>query len=158
MTDDDQTPQDAQDLDRDLDQLPDERKEEILHILQDPQAVQVIRKQLSVSYSSPIPPAAELERYNAIIPNAADRFMTTLEKEQDHRHWMNKRAINGEIWADRIGTLSGLLIGLFGLGVAGFLASHDKQFAAAVIAAVDIVGLTYVFVRGQTPPESSDHS
>ena len=37
-------------------------------------------------WSGPLPSPDALERYNAVLPNAAERIMIMAEKEMEHRH------------------------------------------------------------------------
>lgn len=47
------------------------------------------------SYSGPLPPASELKRYNEACPNAAERIISLAEKEQQHRHDIENRLVQG---------------------------------------------------------------
>lgn len=40
--------------------------------------------------SGPVPSAEELEHYNSVLPGGADRIFTMAEKEQSHRHKMDR--------------------------------------------------------------------
>jgi uncharacterized membrane protein len=45
---------------------------------------------ISTSYSGPIPSSSELNRYEKILPGAADRIITMAEKQSNHRHEIEK--------------------------------------------------------------------
>lgn len=45
-------------------------------------------------YSAPLPPAAELQRYDVIVPGAGDRIIKMAEKQSDHRQRMENKALN----------------------------------------------------------------
>ena len=57
-------------------------------------------KTLSVSssstFSGPLPPSDEFERYNQVIPNAADRILKMAEREQQIRENYQKSAIRND--------------------------------------------------------------
>ncbi|WP_254908530.1 DUF2335 domain-containing protein [Halomonas citrativorans] len=40
----------------------------------------------SLTYSGPLPPSSEMERYESIMPGAADRILFMAEQQQKHRH------------------------------------------------------------------------
>ncbi|SER72640.1 Uncharacterized membrane protein [Vreelandella subterranea] len=40
----------------------------------------------SLTYSGPLPPSSEMQRYEAITPGAADRILVMAEQQQRHRH------------------------------------------------------------------------
>lgn len=67
------------------------------------------------------------------------------KREQIHTHQMEEKALEGAVSKDRRGQLFGLGIAVFGLGVAAYVSTHSGA-AAAVIAAVDLLGMVTVFV------------
>ncbi|MFD0965314.1 DUF2335 domain-containing protein [Seminibacterium arietis] len=61
-------------------------------VLRTPQASGVISMlvQQQLSHSGPLPMATEMEKYNSVIPNGADRIMKLAEKEQENRYSIPK--------------------------------------------------------------------
>lgn len=51
----------------------------------------VASHQSVMAYSGPIPPPESLEKYNDIVPGAAERIIGMAEKEQVHRHTIEER-------------------------------------------------------------------
>jgi len=91
-----------------------------------------------MAYSGPIPPAQELGEYDRIIPNGADRIMSMAEREQAHRHDLERRdadrldrVVDNDILLSRRGQQFGgwLFFGLIGL--AGVLVYQGELAAAA---------------------------
>jgi hypothetical protein len=55
-------------------------------------------------FSGPLPHPNILEKYNQILPGAAERIMVTFEKQTIHRHKIE----NIIIWSDSIKSLAGI--------------------------------------------------
>lgn len=109
----------------------------------------------SAMFSGPLPPSAELGKYNEIIPNGADRIMSLAEKEQDHRHRMDEKALDGDIARDARGQRFGLTIGIAGFVTALLMVLAGYPGVAGVIGVLDLVALVSVFVLGRTRADSS---
>jgi uncharacterized membrane protein len=96
------------------------------------------------SYSGPLPPAKETERYEAVHPGFTNRWITMSELEQDQRH----RTIKRRDWMSFCYSISSLL----GSGV--FLLHSGKTvegFTSIGIAVASILGsLVY---RSKNPPD-----
>jgi len=64
-----------------------------------PEAGRVIQAfqsfQASMSYSGPLPPAEQAAAWDAVVPGAADRILKMAEKQQEHRHELEKTTIGG---------------------------------------------------------------
>lgn len=76
----------------------------------------VVRHQ-SVSYSGPLPPAAEFERYNVALPGAAERILALAEKETEHRHGAEDLLVQEEVRASRTGQKFAFVLGIGSLAV-----------------------------------------
>lgn len=92
-----------------------------------------------------MPSPQEMAEYNAIIPNGAERFMSSWEKEGEHRRSieiLKARVLREEVQAAatdrRLGLILGWLLGVFGLGGLVYMGLHGVGFGgmAAVVAAV----------------------
>lgn len=96
----------------------------------------VVRHQ-SVSYSGPLPPAAEFERYNAALPGAAERILALAEKEAEHRHGAEDLLVREEVRASKTGQVFAFVLGIGSLAVVAvslFLNSPLGAIAPGIIA------------------------
>ena len=75
-----------------------------------------------VSYEGPLPPSGEMDRYEVILPGAAERLFTMAEDEQKNRHFM-----------ERVGLVGGFLVWFVLLAAAVVLAYLGARTAAAVV-------------------------
>ena len=93
---------------------------------------------------SVLPPASELERYEALNPGVTDRFITAFEKQVDHRIDIEKRAIRWDIVRSFVGIVLGFIVAMT-IVIGSFLLildGHTDQGAAGIIATlVTIVGV-----------------
>lgn len=113
------------------------------------------------SFSGPLPPPSILGEYNNVLEGSAERIMSLAEKEQQHRHYIEKKALNGHINLDRRGQYLGFSVATFALGCATFLIANGYVISGTIIGSLDIVALVGAFVYGRhvsakAEPESPD--
>ena len=100
------------------------------------------------AFSGPIPPPEFLREYDAIMPGLADRIVKMAEKQGDHRHGLETRAVNAEIERGKLGMISGFLVALLGISIGGVLIYHDKLLTGSIFAGGTLVALVGTFVFG----------
>jgi len=71
------------------------------------------------------------------------------EKQQEHRFFIEKKVVNSNVLDEKLGILSGLLIGLTGLICATICALHDAQTTAIVIGGATVTSLVGAFLYGK---------
>ena len=96
------------------------------------------------AHSGPIPPPAILEKYNQIVPNAAERIIRMAEKQSDHRMDLEKKVIDSSIFKSYLGMIFATGIAVYGLYIAKEIAIDGNPATAGIIAAIDIIGLISV--------------
>lgn len=71
-----------------------ESPELLEQVLQTPQAIGALTMmQAQISHFGPLPMASEIEKYNSVIPNGADRIMKLAEREQENRYLIPKLSL-----------------------------------------------------------------
>ena len=112
----------------------------------------------SFQYSGPIPPAAELERYNQIIPNGADRIMTLAEVQSKHRQEMEKKVITGDNRRAGIGQVVAaiIVIGSLGAGTYLIVKGFDIQGLVTMLTPLSVVAGLFIRGSNQRKRERSD--
>lgn len=103
----------------------------------------------SESFEGPFPHPQILEQYNKVLPGAAERVFTLTEKEQSHRHDIQKTAITGAISRDRRGQWMGYTITILVLLIAVYFAYRGNTAFAGTLITVDLVALAAIFVSGR---------
>lgn len=73
----------------------DDERARIAHVLEQiieekgPYLAEVVQR----SFSGPLPPPDLLREYNQIVPGLAERIARMAEKEQDHRHYFERKLV-----------------------------------------------------------------
>lgn len=102
-----------------------------------------------VQYSGPIPPPAMLGEYDKIVPGAADRMLKMAELQEAHRHSLEKAHVHGNLISQYVGQVSGLLIGLAGIGSGTFLLYSGRSLEGFGAMFGPLAGLAAVFLIGR---------
>ncbi|MGD9670774.1 MAG: DUF2335 domain-containing protein [Hyphomicrobiaceae bacterium] len=113
---------------------------------------------LSTSFSGPIPPATEFEKYEAVLPGAADRILKMAETQAQHRHSLESFVVRASAFSSLVGTISALIIVLAGFagGVYLILNGFSVQgFVALFGPLAAIVGAFLYRERGQGNAETN---
>ena len=107
----------------------------------------IIVQEKSVVFSGPIPEPGILEKYNRILPGAADRILTMAEKDATHVREREIEIISYSYKYRLRGQILGFAIGLFALFAAGFCAYLGQQVAASLIGVSGVAGLVGAFLK-----------
>lgn len=100
--------------------------------------------------TGPFPPPDILEQYNQVLPGAAERIFSLTEREQQHRHDLQKKAINGALNKDRRGQWMGFGITVLVLFIACYFAYIGNSAFAMTLVTIDMVALAAVFAIGRS--------
>ncbi len=80
-------------------------------------------------WAGPLPPPSLLQGYDEVLPGCAERIVRSMEREQEHRHEMDKRLV------DTYRTVY-----------------TRGQAIASVVALGSLAGAIYLGINGQTAP------
>ena len=100
--------------------------------------------------SGPLPEPGELDAYNRIIPDGADRILRMAEAQSAHRIEIEKVVITSQQRQSFCGQLFGLLMGLTGLSLATYAAVTGQPWFGATIGGATLVSLVSAFLFTQT--------
>lgn len=101
------------------------------------------------------PPAAELERIEKVLPGGAERLIAMAERQQNHRFTLETKVVTAQLNQSQLGQIFALVIGLAGLGCAGYVASLGHPTASASIAGVALGSLAIAFIIGKAQEKHS---
>ena len=118
---------------------------------------------LQATFTGPLPSPRALKDYDEAVPGLAERLITALEKEGEHRR--KEQSLDGatnralalkESHSQRLGVLCG-----FGVSIAGFVTAYEVAKlgypgVGAIIGTVDLVALAGVFVFGRAKAQRDD--
>ncbi|MEJ2763521.1 DUF2335 domain-containing protein [Photobacterium sp. MCCC 1A19761] len=123
---------------------------------------QVVQR-VAQHYSGPIPPPKMLNEYESVHPGFAERIVSMAEKEQEHRHTVEKESVRGAITKDSRGQHYALIVSLVMIVACTFLISIGHEVAGSIFGGASLLGLAYAFLTGRkysgdADDDSSDSS
>lgn len=101
-----------------------------------------------------LPPAAELERIESLLPGATERLMALLEEQARHRMSLESTNLKDEGRRANRGLLAALGLSALTLIIAGGLVALGHDEAGTAIAGINIVGLAAAFIYGTASRKS----
>lgn len=98
--------------------------------------------------SGPIPPPEDLDKYEKVLPGAAERIMAMAEEQGRHRRRLENKVIGMESRNSLLGIIIGGIIGAgaVGGGICGMLKGHP--LSGAGISTGALASLVGVFIYG----------
>ncbi len=147
---DDELNHELQEIENDIEKIDsktlDEAEPDIKELLL--KTMTVMQSQ-SVHRSGPLPSPEDLEHYNEVIPNGADRIMKMAENQLEHRLSIEKSVVNSNNNDSRLGQIFGFVLSIVCIGAAVYLGINDHEWLAGIIATTTIIGLITTFVLGK---------
>lgn len=105
------------------------------------------------SFSGPLPPPAILERYDQLVPGAAERILAMAERQAAHRQSLEQTVVTGNALAQRRGQVFGFVLAIAALAVGGLLVWQDKKVEGLATIITDICALVALFVLSRREQE-----
>jgi uncharacterized membrane protein len=103
----------------------------------------------------PLPDPETLKEYSEIIPNGAERIMAMAEKQSNHRMYLEKKVVSGQVQQSYIGQAFALVIGLAALAAATYTISTGHEWAGGALGLGGITGLVTAFIQGRRKQENN---
>jgi uncharacterized membrane protein len=121
----------------------------VARLLRDPTqtsaVVRIVAQEVIEHYQGPLPHPEHLRRFEEISPGAAAHLIGMAEREQSHRHSMERSEINYPYY----GLGSGLLIAVVAVGGAIYLGSVGNIAVAVALVGVPVIGCIGWFVKSR---------
>jgi uncharacterized membrane protein len=108
----------------------------------------VVRKTEGVFYSGPLPPPQELQKYNEILPGAADRIMTMAEEQARHRRSLENVVIGSDTRNAKLGLWFGLVTSMTAIITGTITIINGFIIPGTFISGGTIISLAVIFVYG----------
>lgn len=125
-----------------LEAVPKDKKEMV------ERALTVIRSEI---YSGPIPSPESFEKYEKVLPGAADRILKMAERQQEHRMSLEKEAVGSQVRQGKRGQVFGFVIFFICIAVAIFFAVKlDMKTFASVFLTGTMVAVIGLFITGKS--------
>ena len=102
------------------------------------------------AFQGPLPPPELMERYNQIVPGAAERILGLFESQVQHRQALEKAVIQSDVGDSRLGLYLGFFVSVVVVigGVICVLSGYTAT--GGIIAAIPVPVLAGVFVYGSS--------
>ena len=97
-------------------------------------------------WSGPLPQPEALERYNQILPGAAERILSMAETQHEHRLTIETNVIDSGVAAQKLGTILGFVIVMTVVIGGMFLIFEGKSTAGLAAVISSLTALVGVFV------------
>ena len=97
----------------------------------------------------PLPSPVLLGQYDQVLPGLAETIVRMAEREQRHRHQMDKIEVSAPHELAKRGQWFGLSVVILMLGLAVNLAWLGHAVEAAIVAGVDLSVLVVAFIYGR---------
>ena len=112
------------------------------------QSNQIIAGVQSISWG-PIPPPETMQKYDQILPGAAERIIAMAEKEQTYRHGIITKDIDLETKTRLRGLNYAFILAILSLLITAFLLFTGKYISGSVIAGATLVLIITAFINGK---------
>jgi len=135
-----------------LDELPPEKREKVLRL------VRTISIRQASMHSGPLPRPEDIEKYNMIIPNGAERIMKEAELQSAHRRSMENKVVDSDNYQSARGQNYGLIIALVCIVGSILLGLMGQPWLGGVLATTTVIGLVTVYVLGKSAQFPNDNN
>lgn len=122
---------------------------------------EVVIKAMKEEFSGPIPHPDTIQKYEEILPGAADRIISMAERQASHRQAMERKMIEAESRDGLLGVVFAFLLGM-GCIVAAVLMvflvpQNGGAIAGALLGVTGIGSITSNFIRSTRNNKESEH-
>lgn len=107
-----------------------------------------VRYQRSELYAGPLPHPNILEKFEQILPGAADRILKQAEAQTEHRIEIEKKVVSADIIKSYLGLVFGFILGLSGIGSGVYLATLGFNVFGPLLSGGSLITLVAVFIYG----------
>ena len=109
----------------------------------------IIKQEISMAFSGPLPHPEILQKYDEILPGAAERIIKMAEQQAEHRRSMEQQAIKSDIKNSGLGIWCGVIIGISGIIGGIMVAIFGKQpLFGGILSFATLASLVGVFIYG----------
>ncbi|MDF7667442.1 DUF2335 domain-containing protein [Orbaceae bacterium ESL0727] len=125
-----------------------ENNPNILEELLERPSIQKMVFHKSESYSGPLPHPDILKKYNELDPDFSKTIFAHFKEEQEHRHRIDNKAIDGAILSDKRAQYMAFFICIIVLGISFYAVYSGKEVAGIIGLVMSLGGLIAAFLKG----------
>ena len=108
-------------------------------------------------FRGPLPPPAELKKYNEIVPDGAERLFQDFEKNSEHKRQTERIKTLGIIITQSLGLIFAFIFAITGLGVSVYCATIGQTWLAAILGGTTIASVVAAFLYEKHSPPKNAH-
>lgn len=101
------------------------------------------------SFAGPLPHPDILQKYNVIVPDAAERIISMAEQDAKHTRSMEAVALEKAASEARFGQVLGFLSVCLAMSITGLAIVYDKPWVASIIGGATLVSIVTIFIKGR---------
>lgn len=105
-------------------------------------------QQASIEYSGPLPPPGALEKYEQILPGAAERILKLAEDQSKHRQSLEKKVIDQDVRNSLLGIICAFLVSVSFIIASAYTTVNGHPVVGSLIGSGGLTGLVAVFIYG----------
>jgi uncharacterized membrane protein len=125
-----------------FDQVPAKERPKVLRIVE--------RVSLAISHhSGPIPSSQELQKYDQVLPGAAERIVTRSEMQSDHRMALEKSVVNAQIAQSDRGQWIAAGLSAFCIIASVIVTLSGYPWVGGTLGGTTVVSLAGAFIYGK---------
>ena len=110
---------------------------------------QIVRLQKSETFSGPVPPPEVIEKYERILPGAAERIFTNWEKQTEHRHNLESRVVKTDNLKSILGVVFGFIAVMGAIWGGVYTALHGYTLFGGGLSLAGLAMLVTAFVTSR---------
>ena len=126
-------------------------KDNLKELSEDPIKKEVFQAIQMQQFSGPLPHPSILKEYQELIPNAPERFFKLVENENNHRHLIETKAIDGKISYDKRGQWMAFTLAISIISIGAISIFQGYTIPGSIMLGISAVGLAGVFIKGKNP-------
>jgi uncharacterized membrane protein len=106
--------------------------------------VRRVTKLIQRSHRGPLPAPEDFAHYDQTLPGGAERIMCLTEKEQDHRHRIERRLVLGEYGVRFLGQFAALFSLMVVAALVAFCAYVGQPLTASLLGACGAIVIAFL--------------
>ena len=99
-------------------------------------------------WSGPVPPPEVLEKYDNVVPGAANRILEMAEKQAAHRIHLEKTVVHEDSKRSYLGLIAGFILSATIIIGGIYLIAVGHDWAGVTLVGSNLVGLAGIFIYG----------
>jgi uncharacterized membrane protein len=115
--------------------------------LPNPQLSKVHVRQFELT-TGPLPSPSVFQKYEEVLPGAAERILIMAEKQSEHRRDIEAKVISSDTFNSKLGLIFGFIIGMTALIGSYLLITHGMVIPGSILGGGTVVALVSTFVYG----------